>query len=436
MANATSTPVARAIPEAVPQAIGQPAPHAAKRETVLIIEPNFTGHRWRYAQWAADAYTEAGYRCLIVTESRNEDHRLARKIVAARRSDLEIAFVDPPEPWRNGLAYLDRVQYVRYHRYFHYAYQLVSGFQPLALVVVPYVDYFLYALPFLGSPFSQTPWIGITMRATFHHRKVGVKAPDQPMVNTVKSLLFRQAMRAHGLRALLSIDPTLPEWSARALGQRAATIRYLADPFPDARVGDPARARERLGLGAGPHLLVYGSITERKGIRELVEALDKMSNGSHAGTPPTLVVAGEQDAATRDFLRIHAERLNPPPVLLDLFITNEMELDLFSACDAVWLGYKGHYGMSGVLVQAYRFKKPVIATADGLIGWFCRGGELGPVIDDLSPQAIAGAIETVFSARPDGHSTAASEAPRESHEQLLERNTLEQFKRTLQEAMG
>jgi glycosyltransferase involved in cell wall biosynthesis len=439
MANATSTPLARAIPEAAPQAVGQPAPHAAKRETVLIIEPNFTGHRWRYAQWAADAYTEAGYRCLIVTESRNEDHRLARKIVAARRSDLEIAFVDPPEPWRNGLAYLDRVQYVRYHRYFHYAYQLVSDFQPLALVVVPYVDYFLYALPFLGSPFRQTPWIGITMRATFHHRKVGVKAPDQPVVNTVKSLLFRQAMRAHGLRALLSIDPTLPEWSARALGQRAAAIRYLADPFPDTRADDPERARERLGLGAGRHLLVYGSITERKGIRELVAALEQMGNDSSRGSPPpTLVVAGEQDSATREFLRFHAERLSPVPVLLDLFVTNEMELDLFSACDAVWLGYKGHYGMSGVLVQAYRFKKPVIATADGLIGWFCRGGEMGPVIDDLSPPAVAGAIEAVFAdTRPTPQTQKqASVAQDTSHERLLERNTLEQFKRTLQEAMA
>ncbi len=447
MTNAISPPAAHAIPEAVPKTLQPPAQAKLMRESVLIIEPNFTGHRWRYAQWAAEAYTEAGYRCLIVTESRNEDHRLARKIVAAGRNDLEIAFVDPPEPWRNALSRLERIQYVRYHRYFRYAYGLLSDFQPVALVVVPYVDYFLYALPFLGSPFGETPWIGITMRATFHHRKVGVKAPDQKVANTVKSLLFRRAMRAPGIRALLSIDPTLPEWSARALGSRGAAIRYLADPFPDARADDPARARERLRLSSGPHLLVYGSITERKGIRELVTALEQMSRDEQrAAQAPTLVVAGEQDAATREFLAFHAQRLKPAPVLLDLFVTNEMELDLFSACDAVWLGYKGHYGMSGVLVQAYRFKKPVIATADGLIGWFCRSGEMGPVIDDLSPQAIVSAVENVFDDKrsddPSSAATAATAATAAStalggpsHEQLLERNTLEQFKQTLREAM-
>lgn len=438
MTNAIPTAAAQPIPEAFPKTLQPPAQATHMRESVLIIEPNFTGHRWRYAQWAAEAYTEAGYRCLIVTESRNEDHRLARKIISAGRNDLEIAFVDPPEPWRNALSRLERIQYVRYHRYFRYAYRLLSEFQPVALVVVPYVDYFLYALPFLGSPFGETPWIGITMRATFHHRKVGVKAPDQKVVNTVKSFLFRQAMRAPGIRALLSIDPTLPEWSARALGSRGAAIRYLADPFPDARADDPERARERLRLSGGPHLLVYGSITERKGVRELVAALEQMSKDGRQA--PTLVVAGEQDVDTRDFLGVHADRLTPPPVLLDLFVTNEMELDLFSACDAVWLGYKGHYGMSGVLVQAYRFKKPVIATADGLIGWFCRGGEMGPVIDDLSPGAIADAIETVFSdRRSEKRPTTAAKAATPggpSHEQLLERNTLEQFKRTLREAMG
>jgi glycosyltransferase involved in cell wall biosynthesis len=171
-----------------------------------------------------------------------------------------------------------------------------------------------------------------------------------------------------------------------------------------------------------------------------------MAEKARAGHPgdgppltPTLVVAGEQDAATREFLRLRAQRLNPAPVLLDLFVTNEMELDLFSACDAVWLGYKGHYGMSGVLVQAYRFQKTVIATADGLIGWFCRGGGLGPVIDDLSPEAITRAIETVFAGeRPRSEDTVvpAVSAQETSHERLLERNTLEQFKRTLQEAMG
>jgi glycosyltransferase involved in cell wall biosynthesis len=389
-------------------------------DTVLIVEPSFTGHRWRYAEWAAAAYAEAGYRCVIVTDPANAGHSLAMRIAGENRPELQIQFVEPLEQGRRGLA---KLSYVRYFRDFKHAFDTSSRNRRVALVVVPYVDYFFYSLPLTGSPFGATPWVGITMRANFHHAKVGVKAPREPLVNAIKTLLFQRAIRTAGLKTLLSIDPTLTEWYARA-GRQAghgAAVQYLADPFPDARAAEPLAARERLALGTGKHVLVYGAITERKGIQELVAALAQRGGSDR----PTLVVAGAQDDETRAFFSSVAA-LSPPAVFMDRFITAEEELDLFSACDVVWLGYKGHYGMSGVLVQAYRFGKPVVATADGLIGWFCRTGELGPVIEDLSVTSINRAFDKVFEERPAG--TQAG-----SH--LLERNTLSHFKQTLRQAI-
>jgi glycosyltransferase involved in cell wall biosynthesis len=253
---------------------------------------------------------------------------------------------------------------------------------------------------------------------------VGVRAPRQPVVNTAKALLFRAALRTDGLRTLLSIDPTLPEWHAERRG--GAALGYLADPSPDATgtgsiSADDARARLR--LGSGPHLLVYGDVSARKGIRELVGAL--------SGHPraPTLVIAGVQDAETRDYLRDATSTLAREPVVLDRFITETEEADLFAACDAVWLGYKGHYGMSGVLVQAYRSGKPVVATADGLIGWFCNGRELGPVIEDLSTAAIRQALDQLWPPSPGAPPAPSSGTPGRAH--LLARHTVGEFKRTL-----
>lgn len=51
---------------------------AMEQDYVLIVEPNLTGHRWRYAEWIMQACAEAGYPCMLVTECANEDHRLAR----------------------------------------------------------------------------------------------------------------------------------------------------------------------------------------------------------------------------------------------------------------------------------------------------------------------------------------------------------------------
>ncbi|MFM0057520.1 group 1 glycosyl transferase [Paraburkholderia phytofirmans] len=397
---------------------------AMEQDYVLIVEPNLTGHRWRYAEWIMQACAEAGYPCMLVTECANEDHRLARQITAANRPDQQIAFVDPEERPRNRLP--DPNEYWRFHRYFKRVHSIITRMQSIRLVVVPYVDYFFYSLPFLGSPFGKTPWIGITMRSTFHHHKVGIKAPDRPVVNAIKALLFKRAIRTTGLRTLLTIDPTLPEWSARSASKRSAAIAYVADPFPDEHAENPVLARERLGLDPEQrYLLVYGAITERKGIYELVHALTRLE---HA---PTLIVAGEQDAGTRHFMRNHVRSLNPAPLVLDAFISNDMERDLFSACDAVWLGYKGHYGMSGVLVQAYRFGKPVIATEDGLIGWFSRRCELGPILSDLSSASIGRAITETMTSWPH-----APEAMPSEREDLLSRHTLGQFKQTLLQQMA
>ncbi|MFL9893449.1 glycosyltransferase [Paraburkholderia sp. RL17-381-BIF-C] len=400
------------------------AADAMEQDYVLIVEPNLTGHRWRYVEWTMQACAEAGYPCMLVTECANEDHRLARQITAANRPDQQIAFVDPEERPRSRLR--EPNEYWRFHRYFKRVYTIISRMQSIRLVVVPYVDYFFYSLPFLGSPFGDTPWIGITMRATFHHHKVGIKAPDRPLVNAVKSQLFKRAIRTAGLRTLLTIDPTLPEWAAHNAWKHSAAIAYVADPFPDEQAEDPALARNRLGLDPEQrYLLVYGAITERKGIYELVHALTRLE---HA---PTLIVAGEQDAGTRHFMRNHVRSLKPAPLVLDTFISNDTERDLFSACDAVWLGYKGHYGMSGVLVQAYRFGKPVIATEDGLIGWFSRRCELGPILSDLSSASIGRAITETMTSWPHAPETVPG-----AREDLLSRHTLGQFKQTLLQQMA
>ncbi|KMZ13745.1 Transcriptional regulator [Candidatus Burkholderia humilis] len=120
-------------------------------DTALIIEPDFSGHRWRYAEWAANAYMEAGYRCVIVTEPRNASHSLVKKIQSQSGGHLDIELIAPPEHKGRSVAY------ARFHRSFKHFFDTASRNHRVALVVVPYVDYFLLALPFLRSPFGKTP---------------------------------------------------------------------------------------------------------------------------------------------------------------------------------------------------------------------------------------------------------------------------------------
>ena len=417
----------RVAQAAVAHARPSPLTAAAPRGWIAIIEPNFSGHRWRYVDWIANACIEAGERCVVVTDHANASHPLAQRIASNADPALRIVAVDMRTVPHSLLR--ERSVYSRFHTLFSRAFAEVNRELPVRRVVVPYADYFFYTLSLLGSPFGSTDWIGLIMGATFHHPQVGVRTPRRPLVDRAKSVLFARGMHARGLQTLLTIDPTLPDWFAHSRAARhAAPLDYVADPFPDTPAEDPVQARARLGLDPrARYLLVYGAISERKGIRELVQAL------AHDGDAPTLLIAGEQDRETHAFLDVHLPTLAHAPVVLDRFIPEDVERSLFSACDAVWLGYKHHYGMSGVLVQAYRFNKPVIATADGLIGWFCRDGQLGPRLDDLTRASIAQALDTL--ARRWNGGEAGPAAPSPSGENLLARNTLDQFKRSFQQAV-
>ena len=54
---------------------------------------------------------------------------------------------------------------------------------------------------------------------------------------------------------------------------------------------------------------------------------------------------------------------------MNRYLNMDEENMVFSAADVVWLGYQGHYHMSGVLVQAGVMGLPVVASDEGLMAF-------------------------------------------------------------------
>lgn len=104
-----------------------------------------------------------------------------------------------------------------------------------------------------------------------------------------------------------------------------------------------------------PSLLFFGCIRESKGLEILIESL--------IGLECRLVVAGAMP---------YGESFNKYKTLINNckidtvekigYVTEEERNILFQACDYVVLPYKEFYSQSGVLMQAIRYKVPVIAT--------------------------------------------------------------------------
>ena len=394
------------------------------RPRALVIEPDLSGYRWRFVQWTIEALLEAGYECTLWTQPRHRDHPLLAGYEVSRSAVKIVSY-------RDGAGH--RVAHAAlgaahagfgFRAAFASVYRRVIRSEPIDLVVVPHGDAIVNAVGMLGSPFGATRWICIVTGQSFHLRDMKVSAPRRPWAEFLQKRLFYRALRGGNLSAVLTIDPTLSVWHAKSpLAAQCPPLHYLAGPFPEVEHVAPQEARARLGLGSDRCILVYGKITDRKGIKELLYAC--MRRNEH----PLIVIAGEQSHDVRAFIASIGGGLFSNLAIFDRFISPDMEADLFCACDVVWVGYKGYYGMSGVLAQANRYGKTVIATGSGLIGWFAERDRLGPLLPNLSAASINAAIDQAFELS--GSARAAYE-----HQEMLGSNSVSHFKQIVQTTLA
>ena len=153
-------------------------------------------------------------------------------------------------------------------------------------------------------------------------------------------------------------------------------------------------------------LLVYGAITLRKGIEELLNALSEPDFPSEID----ILLAGKHSEEVRSLLKRNSSQ--KPAIMsrihsIDRFIRNEEQGSLYSAADMVWLGYRKHYTASGVLLQAAKAGKPVIAGNRGLIAWQTERYGLGQVVDPSDSEAVAATVNALANNRRP-HSDAAT----------------------------
>ncbi|MEJ2452272.1 MAG: hypothetical protein P8047_16705, partial [Gammaproteobacteria bacterium] len=167
-----------------------------------------------------------------------------------------------------------------------------------------------------------------------------------------------------------------------------------------ADLGDlPAQgmARQKLGLNeARKVILLYGSVTVRKGVVELLQALATPDFPENVD----ILLAGKVvEPAIRKLL-------DTPPKLalrdagrltvIDRFIEPLEEPTFFAAADIIWLGYKGHYSASGLLVQAAAANRPVLACREGIIGWQTQRHNLGLAINPGNTDEVSAAVKTLL----------------------------------------
>ncbi|HIQ05157.1 MAG TPA: glycosyltransferase family 1 protein [Anaerolineae bacterium] len=157
------------------------------------------------------------------------------------------------------------------------------------------------------------------------------------------------------------------------------------------------QARTQLGVPPdAPLLLFFGLIKPYKGLRYLLEALPDV----YRRFPDVrLLIAGEPIQDFRSYRRlIVRHELEEAVIAWPRYVPSEQVAVVFSAADVVVLPYV-NISLSAVLLTAYTYGRPVIATAVGGLPEAVEDGRSGLIVPPQRPDALAEAICTLLEDR-------------------------------------
>ncbi len=264
------------------------------------------------------------------------------------------------------------------------------------------------ALPLQGrSPYTYS---GLLFRPSMHYTVINKKAerPNERWRDRLKSGLYRRMLSNPRLTAVFSLDRYFSEYAARHFAEGKKVIA-VPDPVPvgieQLTADAPRMSPDRVGF------LLFGALSERKGVLVALEALSRLADDVAARCH--ICFAGRVDPAIRKVFYARLEQLKSSGIpahieVVDRYLDDDEIPPMVSGADVILAPYVRHVGSSGVLYWAAAAGKPVITQDYGLVGREAREFSLGLTADARLAASLAEAMATAIRtkgqglARPDG----------------------------------
>lgn len=246
---------------------------------------------------------------------------------------------------------------------------------------------------------------GILFRPSTHYPTLGPYRPSlsERLRDFRKAVLYRLMLLNRAVRVILTLDPYFPDYAARHYVQ-GTKIRTLPDPThpPMNATADEHRLAELVPAGRVVFLL-FGHLTERKGVITLLEALRLLPDKVAAQT--AVVLAGKVEPGIRDrMIELYRHAIVEKPGLWmhieDRRVSSGELQALITRSDVVLAPYQRFVGSSGVLLWAAGAGKPILTQDYGLIGRLVRDHELGVSADVSDPKILADSISVMTASGP------------------------------------
>ena len=230
--------------------------------------------------------------------------------------------------------------------------------------------------------------------------RIAARAAEVPVVVTAEMAVDHWKGRGQ-----LAIDRRLAHWTDRVVGNSNAVVAfYRKAGIPESRLAmipsgigdeeppavDPKAVRADFGLSEeAPLVLFAGRLAAQKGVDDLLAALDLVR---HVHPDVRTLIVG--DGPLRSHLEETAHAFDLDRQIRFLGHRDDVPR-LMAAADLVVLPSL-YEGLPNVVLEAMRFRKPVVATAAPGTTEVVIDGETGLLVPLRNPPALAQAIRTVL----------------------------------------
>ncbi len=359
---------------------------------LAIFEPDAAGHHMAlHVRHIVGEALRRGWEVRLVTTKRAVTHPAYRILCDEFGDALRTSFMpDASTPEGSGDVKRTLDQLRRWSTFRAGYKSLAHSWKPDFVYMVN-LDQIDMPMSMRGSPFRKTPFSGILMGRNFHCRDMGIKVPSGKLRERFMGPIFDRMIAIPTLTNVLTLDESMAGYAEKHRFPHWEKVRHIPDIASLATESGVEDPKSHLGIPKDKYVVLsYGALSERKGVSELLAGL------AHTSCDPRVAVlfAGKQDAfAKRALLSPAAADLRQAGRLYELegFLDDRQEALVFQAADAVWVGYRGWFGMSGVLIQAGTAGLPVIAMDQGLVAWLVQRHKSGLTVDISSAQLVADA---------------------------------------------
>lgn len=256
--------------------------------------------------------------------------------------------------------------------------KLINEFNP-DILIIPY--WLSQLAPAFGSVIrmlnSTTKVIALVHNAIPHEKKFFDEPFAKYFFNKCDGfIVFSDFVR----NDLLKLDVT---------GKILVADHPIYDQYPE-RI-NKEEASDLLGIDSKTkNLLFFGLIRNYKGLDLLIQAMDYLDNSYQ------LIIAGECYGNKEKYEElIESSSLKNNIHFFEQYIPDEKVPLFFSAADLLILPYKSAT-QSGVIALAYQMEQPMLTTNVGSLGTTIKEANVGVVVDEVSPEAIAQGIMSYF----------------------------------------